>query len=166
MAQEQLALAHNRIAEKLAGPDADERRREALGALDAIPKEKWTSETYGILGRIHKGHADAEVKAAGNDASRQVQVRSALTAAIKAYEAGFRADPRDYYPGVNAVTLRILRNLPEDEGALADLLPGRTLLGRPRTQPGDQGRVVLADRHEAGARCRRPRLVRRPGGSE
>ena len=123
VAREQLALAHNRIAEKLAGTDANERRRKALAALDAIPKEKWTSETYGILGRIHKGHADAEMKAAEKDASRQVQVRSALTAGIKAYEDGFRADPRDYYPGVNAVTLRILRNIPEDEAALAELLP-------------------------------------------
>ena len=86
VAQEQLALAHNRIAEKLAGPDADERRRKALAALDAIPKEKWTSETYGILGPIQKGRADAEMKAVEKDASRQVQVRAALTAGIKAYE--------------------------------------------------------------------------------
>lgn len=119
VAREQLALAHNRIAEGLADPAAIQaERQQALQALEAIPQAQWTSETYGIQGRIHKGRADAE-RAAHHD----VESRAALSAAIHAYESGFRSDPRDYYPGVNAVTLRILRNRPEDEAALDLLLP-------------------------------------------
>jgi hypothetical protein len=119
VAREQLALAHNRIAEKLKDPAAAHaERQKALLALDAIPKEKWTSETFGILGRIQKGRADAELAA-----QHEAESRAALAAAIEAYESGFRADPRDYYPGVNAVTLRILRDSPDDRAALRFLLP-------------------------------------------
>jgi len=119
VAREQVALARNRIAEGLKDDGAiQEERRRAVAALEAIPYEKWTSETFGILGRIHKGRADAERKA-----GRDLPARSALSAAIEAYEGGFSADPRDYYPGVNAVTLRILRNERGDEAALAELVP-------------------------------------------
>ena len=119
VAHEQVALAHNRIAEGLTDDAAVvEARRQALAALEGLPRDKWTSETYGILGRIHKGRADAETKA-----GRDAPARAALSAAIEAYEDGFRADPRDYFPGVNAVTLRILRATAEDEGALARLVP-------------------------------------------
>jgi hypothetical protein len=119
VAREQLALAHNRIAEKLKDPAAAHaERQKALLALAAIPKERWTSETFGILGRIEKGRADAELAA-----QHEAESRAALSAAIEAYESGFRADPRDYYPGVNAVTLRILRGSPEDHAALRFLLP-------------------------------------------
>jgi hypothetical protein len=123
VAREQLALAYNRIAEGLHGGEATETRRKAIATVEAIPRDRWTSETFGILGRIHKGHADAEAKAAEGNPERAAQVRAALSAAIKAYEDGFKADPRDYYPGVNAVTLRILRQASEDETALAVLLP-------------------------------------------
>jgi hypothetical protein len=119
VAREQLGLGHNRIAEGAADEQtAREERAKALAAIDALPKDRWTSETYGILGRIQKGRADGEARG-GHDAL----ARAALSAAIDAYEAGLRADPRDYYPGVNAVTLRVLRNAPEDERALADILP-------------------------------------------
>jgi tetratricopeptide repeat protein len=119
VAREQLALAHNRIAEGLSDDTAIvEARRRAVAALEGIAKDKWTSETYGILGRIHKGRADAETKA-----GRETQAAAALSAAIEAYESGFRADPRDSFPGVNAVTLRILRAGPQDEGELAKLVP-------------------------------------------
>ncbi len=46
-----------------------------------------------------------------------------LQNAIEAYESGFRADMRDYYPGVNAVTLRILRGSKEDLDAALRLAP-------------------------------------------
>jgi hypothetical protein len=124
VAREQLALAHNRLAEGLEEPEASrEARRKAIAALEAIPRDRWTSETFAILGRIHKGQADAEARAAESHPERAAQVRAALSAAIKAYEDGFKADPRDTFPGVNAVTLRILRGASEDEAALAMLLP-------------------------------------------
>ena len=44
-----------------------------------------------------------------------------LQRAIDTYEQGFRSDLRDYYPGVNAVTLRLLRGHDEDHAVLASL---------------------------------------------
>lgn len=123
VAREQLALAQNRIAEGLDADAAHEVRRKAIAALEGLSRERWTSETFAILGRIHKGQSDAESRAAELAPERAVQARAALSAAIKAYEDGFKADPRDYYPGVNAVTLRILRRGSEDEAALGMLLP-------------------------------------------
>jgi hypothetical protein len=154
VAREQLALAHNRVAEGLAGGDAgaaDEERRAALHALDAIPRQTWTSETYAILGRIHKAHADAEEKA-----GRPAAARAALSAAIKAYEDGFRSDPRDFFPGINAVTLRIVRNGAGDEAALAALMPVvRFSLDRaPAPNNADEAYYQAATRLELSAAAR------------
>lgn len=46
-----------------------------------------------------------------------------LQRAIETYEQGFRADLKDYYPGVNAVTLRLLRGTEEDRAGLQTLIP-------------------------------------------
>lgn len=116
---EQLALAQNRLAE--ASDDrADETRwrDEALATLQSIPTAEVSSETWGIRGRIHKGHYDLATTRGEDDLAT-----GALTLAIEAYEKGVQADPRDYFPGVNAITLRLSRGRPEDEKALASLLP-------------------------------------------
>jgi hypothetical protein len=119
VALEQLALARNRLAEAAAkGGDKDragELRTRALETTRQIPADQWTSETWGIVGRIHKGAYDA--------AQDPMDRRAALRQAIVSYEKGFAADQRDSYPGVNAVTLRAIRNAPEDAEALATLLP-------------------------------------------
>jgi tetratricopeptide (TPR) repeat protein len=122
VAIEQLALALNRLAEAkadtgdLAG--ASQLRREALGRLGRLAAQEWSSETYGIAGRIYKGQAEAELKAGHRSAAE-----GALQRAIETYEQGFRLDPRDYYPGVNAATLRLRRGFAEDLEALAVLVP-------------------------------------------
>lgn len=122
VAIEQLALALNRLAEESAeaGDMAKARqfRREANRRLEELDKNKWTSETYGIAGRILKGQEGAEEMAGNHKAAD-----GALKRAIETYENGFRLDPRDYYPGVNAVTLRLRRGTPEDLEALATLVP-------------------------------------------
>ena len=122
VALEQRALALNRLAEaaEKAGERgrAGELRQQALATLDRIEGRAWTSETWGIRGRVHKGWHDAEARA-GNESAALAQ----LGQAIDAYERGFRADPRDYYPGVNAVTLRLARNRPEDRERLDQLVP-------------------------------------------
>jgi tetratricopeptide (TPR) repeat protein len=122
VAREQLAFALNRMAEAAAKrgdkAKAHEHRAEARAVVQKIPDAERTSETFGILGRIHKGLADEEEQA-GNTAAAQ----AALSKAIQLYEEGFQRDPRDYYPGVNAVTLRIVRARPEDEAELKHLLP-------------------------------------------
>ncbi len=120
--KEQLALAYNRLAEQCAkqGDDtqAQQYRQKALEAVESIPVEQRTSETFGIIGRIYKGHYDAE-RHAGNATKAEAMLRRA----IESYEAGVREDPRDYYPGVNAVTLRLVRGTPEDLEFLQGFIP-------------------------------------------
>jgi hypothetical protein len=134
--QEQLALATNRLAEASDGAareaaEAGERdraeecrargrelRREAIAVLEDIDPSLVTAETWGIRGRIYKGWYEAE-KSAGN----HPKAVAMLSKAIETYEAGVRADMRDYYPGVNAVTLRLVRGKPEDLAALEQLAP-------------------------------------------
>lgn len=140
VAREQRALALNRLAEAADARAADElrdkreqadaqlvarvraqageRRAAALATLDQMPPASVTSETYGIRGRIHKGAFDAAVDAGTADLAL-----ARLGAAIEAYEAGMRADLRDYYPGVNAVTLRLRRGTPEDLERVRELAP-------------------------------------------
>ena len=122
VACEQLALALNRVAEAQAKKGdlvtAAAMRQRAIAALDRIPAAERTSETFGIRGRIHKGWSDAEQRA-GHAAQADAQLKRAITV----YEEGFRLDPRDYYPGVNAVTLRLRRGTPEDLTRVADLVP-------------------------------------------
>ncbi|MGM0575212.1 MAG: TRAFs-binding domain-containing protein [Myxococcota bacterium] len=122
VAIEQLAFALNRLAEAAGkageGTRAQRLRNEAFRTLEALQPEQWTSETHGIAGRIHKGRAEAE-----RAADRADEAEAAMQRAIETYEAGFRADPRDYYPGVNAVMLRQDRGSEEDDAALQLLLP-------------------------------------------
>jgi hypothetical protein len=124
VAREQYAFAQNRLAESAGRSGnaalADELRSKAIAALDAIPGESVTSETYGIRGRIFKGWHEAISAASGESHPRAVAM---LQKAIDTYEQGFRADHRDYYPGVNAVTLRLVRGSREDQKALKALLP-------------------------------------------
>ncbi len=99
MAQEQLALALNRLGQ------SDEAER-VLNAL--IEKRGPSSETYGILGRVYKDRWDEAVKA-----GERARARGLLDKAINAYLLGFEADWRDAYPGINAVTLMELREPPD-----------------------------------------------------
>jgi tetratricopeptide (TPR) repeat protein len=68
-------------------------------------------ETLGILGRIYKDRY-RELKKSGS-----IMAVAALDEAIKAYTRGFESDPRDYYPGVNAITLLVEKG---DTTALAE----------------------------------------------
>jgi tetratricopeptide (TPR) repeat protein len=122
VAREQLALALNRLAEHSAKDgDRDQAtryRNKAIATIEEISEDERSSETFGILGRIYKGHFDAESNR-GNEDMAQAMLRRA----IDSYEAGFRQDPRDYYPGVNAVTLRLRRGDKSDFEALQKLIP-------------------------------------------
>ncbi len=59
-----------------------------------------SSETNGLLGRIHKDRWEKAAKAGD-----EFEAPGHLQNAIETYLAGFQADWRDAYPGVNAVTL-------------------------------------------------------------
>ncbi len=93
--KQQLALALNR--RKKPGD-----RDKALGILDELLKNRGAdSETLGIKGRIHKDIYQEAAQA------KKITAGAALDDAINAYTRGFESDPRDYYPGVNAISLLI-----------------------------------------------------------
>jgi tetratricopeptide (TPR) repeat protein len=122
VALEQLALALNRLAEQSEKegdrPAADGYRSRALAVIDDMPPKSITSETYGIRGRIYKGWYDSEMTSGS-----KAKARGMLKRAVETYERGLRADARDYYPGVNTVTLRLMRGTREDLAAVARLAP-------------------------------------------
>ncbi len=99
LVREQLALAMNRSG---SGEEAEE-------VLKTLIEERGpSSETYGILGRIYK---DRWVEA--TKSGDQIRARGALRQVVAAYKAGFEADWRDAYPGINALTFMSIAN-PDD----------------------------------------------------
>jgi hypothetical protein len=110
--QEQLAFALNRRNK------SDDRDR-AIGILEGLIKEHGASpETCGILGRIYKD-LYKEAKENGNLG----KARAALDEAIACYSKGFMEDLRDYYPGVNALTLLFEKGGNEADAAIKELYP-------------------------------------------
>jgi tetratricopeptide (TPR) repeat protein len=105
--REQLGFALNRVG----------RRAEAEKVLSEVIREfGQNSETNGLLGRVYKDLYD-EAKSAG----RGIEAKGYLKRAIASYRAGFEADWRDAYPGINAVTLMEMQDPPDP--AQKDLLP-------------------------------------------
>jgi hypothetical protein len=98
MVQEQLGLALNRNGQ---GEQAEDVLREVLRSHGP------SSETYGLLGRVHKDRWESAAKT-GDAAAPAL-----LDKAIEAYRKGFEADWRDAYPGINAVTLMEIRDPPD-----------------------------------------------------
>ncbi len=107
MIREQLGFALNRIG----------RHQQAEQVLSAVIKDNGeSSETNGLLGRVYKDQWEA-AKKAGQDFA----ARGFLKRAIATYRAGFEADWRDPYPGINAVTLMEMEDKPGE--ALKQMLP-------------------------------------------
>jgi len=96
MIKQQEAFALNRRS----GPDD---RRRAINILEEIRQVYGDDpETMGLLGRIYKDmYKDAKKE---NDLFTSLGY---LQKAVDTYTRGFYSDPRDYYPGINAVTLLI-----------------------------------------------------------
>ena len=77
-------------------------RDKAVSLLTEVMKEYGPDpETLGILGRIHKDRY-REAKEKGS-----IIALAALDESISTYVEGFNSDPRDYYPGISAITLLI-----------------------------------------------------------
>jgi MAP3K TRAFs-binding domain len=91
LVREQLAFALNR--------ESQHAQAEKV-LLEVIAQYGASSETNGLLGRIYKDLWE-QARAAG----RRIEARGWLQRAVSAYLAGFQADWRDAYPGVNALTL-------------------------------------------------------------
>ena len=104
--REQLGFALNRIG----------RFQEAEKVLQEVLKEFGpSSETGGLLGRIYKDRW----KIAKRDKRPDAPVL--LRRAIETYLAGFQADWRDAFPGVNAVTLMEMQD--KVDPRQAEILP-------------------------------------------
>jgi tetratricopeptide (TPR) repeat protein len=94
--RQQLSLAYNKI----------KNRDDAKRVLEPIIEKYGPDpETNGLLGAVYKGLSDDERKNNNED-----QADSYNADAVDAYLPGFEADPRNYYPGVNALTLMFLGN--------------------------------------------------------
>lgn len=105
--QEQMAFALNRRAGRSRASSERDRDR-ALDILHDLHEQKRSSaETFGLMGRIHKDRwrsaKDAEEK------------ERHLADAIRVYKQGFRIDPRDPFPGINAATLMRVSGVAEDD---------------------------------------------------
>jgi tetratricopeptide (TPR) repeat protein len=91
LVREQLGFAYNRQGD----------RANALRVLSEVETQQGpSSETCGLIGRVHKDNWSDALKA--NDSIAAI---GHLKLAIEAYTRGFMADQRDAYPGINAVTL-------------------------------------------------------------
>jgi hypothetical protein len=99
LVQEQLALALNRAGQ---GEEGEQILQEL------IARRGPSSETYGILGRVYKDRWEA-----AQTAGHTFLAQGLLDKAIGAYLMGFESDWRDAYPGINAVTLMELKDLPD-----------------------------------------------------
>jgi len=111
IAKQQFALALNRR-------NQSDDREKALKILDELLKDRGPdSETLGIKGRIRKDTYKEAVR------TGRITAAAALDDAIDAYTKGFEADPRDYYPGVNAINLLMQKDDTEALKEVARLLP-------------------------------------------
>ncbi|HTQ07576.1 MAG TPA: TRAFs-binding domain-containing protein [Polyangiaceae bacterium] len=108
MVREQLAFALNRL-----GKDD-----QALDILQKVEAERGPNpETSGLIGRIHKDRWARARK------QRSSAAAGHLEEAIAAYVRGYEADWRDFYPGINAVTLLDVRGGKRDIERRDRLLP-------------------------------------------
>jgi hypothetical protein len=128
LVREQLAFALNRRASR--EPKHLEYRDRALDILkEVLTAIGPSSETYGLMGRIYKD--------LWQDAGSGSDAPGFLGKAIDAYSAGFAADARDAYPGINAVTLLDIEGSAESLAKKERLLPvvrfavERRLAGQP-----------------------------------
>ncbi len=90
--QQQLAFAYNKIKQR------EDAEKILLAIIDKYGTD---SETNGLLGAVYKGMMDDNIT---DDLLHQEY----LTKAADSYLAGFEADPRNFYPGINALTLMFL----------------------------------------------------------
>lgn len=110
--QEQWAMALNR--RNYTGD-----RNRAIQILKRLIAQGGTNpETCGILGRVYKDMF-YETKAKHDT----LRAGTYLDEAIRWYEQGFESDPRDYYPGINAITLLAERGKSEDLEKRETLIP-------------------------------------------
>lgn len=107
-----LALALNRR-----GKSGDQDRAILL-MEQLIAEAGGDSETFGILGRIYKDKYD-QAKVREDTTGAAVN----LDQAIKNYRKGFEKNPKDYYPGINVVTLLLQKHDTASQAELELIIP-------------------------------------------
>jgi hypothetical protein len=138
--REQLALALNRRR----GPGD---RRRTIEVLDAVTAEHGESpETLGIRVRDLKDDF-LELRASGQG----LEAAAALEEAIDSYVRGFEADPRDYYPGINAIPLSLYQDDPAAVRRIAVLTPVVTFAVARRGSLGSEDYWDVATAFELAA---------------
>ena len=91
-------------------------RDAAIKLLEGVIKERGPDpETLGLLGQVYKDRY--------KEAEGSLLAQGYLDEAISAYTRGFEADPRDHYPGVNAVNLLIQKGTSDALKDAERLLP-------------------------------------------
>ena len=111
LVQQQLAFALNR--RKQPGD-----RDRAIAILQTLRRQHGDSaETLGLLGRIYKDLWQQAVEAGS------VAAAGYLEQALDAYRGGFNAEPLDYYPGINALTLLLAQGSSDAMAEHAKLAP-------------------------------------------
>jgi len=108
LVREQYGFALNR---------SGERARSKKVLSDLIDERGPSSETNGILGRVHKDDWQDAV-ARGDQHAAEGHLRQA----IKTYIAGFEDDWRDAYPGINALTLLRIAGRDEEYAELRQVV--------------------------------------------
>jgi tetratricopeptide (TPR) repeat protein len=94
-------------------------RQKAIRMLIEVIDEQGNSpETCGLLGRIYK---DSWTDAINR--GDKVAESACLDEAITWYRRGFEADPRDYYPGINLVTLLLRKGTKEAQSEIKEVRP-------------------------------------------
>ena len=100
--------------------------------LDLIERRGPSSESHGLLGRVYKDRWQAAMKG-----GKTILAQGLLQKAIDAYVRGFEVDLRDFYPGINAVTLMEVRQPPDPRRT--DLLPVVRYALERKMRAGDPG---------------------------
>jgi len=114
--REQLGFAYNRRAGRDGNP-AD--RAEALRILTDVAEQQGpSSETLGLIGRIHKDKWKEAL-----ETGDVIAAIGHLDQAIDAYRRGFKADLRDAYPGINMLTLLDIQGETESLAEKDRMLP-------------------------------------------
>ena len=110
--REQYAFALNRRN----GPGD---RRRAIDVLQRVVDGHGNSpETCGLFGRIYKDWFEESLNLGDTE-----KAEAYLEEGIAWYRLGFEADPRDYYPGINAATLLFTKGDDQSMSELRSLLP-------------------------------------------
>lgn len=123
LVREQYALALNRNGDGA----------KALAVLQTVIEDQGpSSETCGLIGRVHKdrwssetakARSLAEAGRAAESNAATISARGHLKEAIRWYTQGFETDPRDAYPGINALTLLDLQGTPDGLARKAKMAP-------------------------------------------